>query len=396
MKRSDNIYLTAPVRTPIGKFGGALRSLTAVELGTCSAVETIRRSSIETGCVDEVIIGTARQAGMGPNPARQISCRSGIPVSAPAFTVNKACASGLKAIICAFQSIALGDAEVVLAGGIESMSNIPYLLTGARWGYRLGHHQIVDGNYKDGYLCPLCDELMGATAENLAEKYKIPRQLSDEYALMSQHRCAVAQKNGRFQEEIVSVQVTDKQGSGHSVAVDEHPRPETSLQQLAKLKPVFRENGTVHAGNSSGITDGAATVLLFSEKARSEYGLKPVARIRDYTIAGVDPAFMGIGPVPAVQRLLQRNNLQLADIDLVELNEAFAVQVLSCERELALDMSKVNVNGGAIALGHPTGCTGTRITVTLLHEMRRVGAELGIATLCVSGGMGVALLVELV
>lgn len=393
-RHGKNVYLAAPVRTPIGKFGGALSALKAADLGTIAAVETIELAGIDAEQVDEVIIGCARQAGIGPNVARQISHKSGCPDTVPAFTISQACGSGLKSIISAYQAIALGDAEIVLAGGTESLSNTPYLIMNGRWGYRLGHDQLVDSMYQDGYLCPLCNEIMGETAENLAEKYDVPRKESDEYALMSQQRYAAAQKSNRFVDEITAVEIADKRGKVSVVNTDEHPRPETTLETLAKLKPVFKENGTVHAGNASGITDGAATVLVVSEEGKQDLGSQPFARVLDYTVVGVDPALMGIGPVPAVQKLLRRNRLHLDDIELIELNEAFAVQVLACQRELGFDMEKVNVNGGAIALGHPTGCTGTRITVTLLHEMARRDATLGISTLCVSGGMGVALLVE--
>lgn len=394
MPRHDkNVYLCAPVRTPIGKFGGQLSSLTASELAGFAVQETIRRAGIDANQIDEVIFGNGRQAGVGPNPARQIARRSGCPVTVPAYTVNKACASGMKTITNAYQTIVLDEAEIILAGGTESMSNTPYLLPRARWGYRLGHAEVVDGMYRDGFLCPLCGEVMGETAENLADKYQISRKEADEYALMSQQRYAAAHQKGRFDHEIVPVELESKKGTV-LIKEDEHPRPETTLGGLAKLKPVFKENGAVHAGNASGITDGAASILVVSENKVKEFGLKPVARILDYTAAGVDPAIMGIGPVPAIRKLLERNRMALADIDLIELNEAFAVQVLACHRELHFDMDKLNVNGGAIALGHPIGCTGTRITVTLLHEMVRRDVNLGLATLCVSGGMGMTLLLE--
>lgn len=392
-KPSRQIFLAAPVRTPIGKFGGGLSSLSAPELGAIAAKECVKRAGISTNQIDEVIFGHARQAGAGPNPARQIAYKSGCPETVPAYTINKACASGMKAIVSAYQAIALGDADIILAGGAESMSNTPYLLPNARWGYRLGHAEVVDGMYRDGFLCPLCGEVMGETAENLADKYKISRQESDEYALMSQQRCAAAQKQNRFADEIVPIEIESK-GKRVLINSDEHPKPDTTLDGLAKLKPVFRENGTVTAGNASGITDGAAAVLLVSEDRLADLKVKPVAKIIDYTVAGVDPAIMGIGPVPAIRKLLERNQLNLQDIDLIELNEAFAVQILACHRELNFEMEKLNVNGGAIALGHPIGCTGARITVTLLYEMMKRDVTLGLATLCVSGGMGMTLLVE--
>lgn len=393
-RHNKNIYLCAPVRTPIGKFGGSLSALSAPELGAAAAKESMQRAGIAPDQIDEAIFGHGRQAGAGPNPARQIAYSSGCPETVPAYTVNKACASGIQSIVNAYQAIALGDANIVLAGGTESMSNTPYMLPRARWGYRLGHAEVVDGMYRDGFLCPLCGEVMGETAENLAEKYGISRQEADEYALTSQQRCGHAQQSHRFEDEIVPVEVRDRKGKSHEVTKDEHPRPDATLEKMAKLPTVFREGGTTHAGNASGITDGAAAVLVASEEKVQELGLKPVARIVDYTSAGVDPAIMGIGPVPAIRTLLERNRMQLHDIDLIELNEAFAVQVLACHRELNFDMDKLNVNGGAIALGHPIGCTGTRITVALLHEMTKRDASLGLATLCVSGGMGMTLLLE--
>jgi len=363
-------------------------------LAAFSAGETLRRADIEASAIDEVIWGCARQAGVGPNVARQVGYRCGCPVDVPAFTINKACGSGLKAIVSAYQAIALGDAELILAGGVESMSNIPYFAMHARWGCRLGHNTLVDAMYKDGYDCPLCEEVMGGTAENLADKYAITRQEADEYALQSQQRCAAAQAEGSFTTQCVAIPISGKQGKAEMFDTDEHPRPQTTLEGLAKLKPIFRENGTVHAGNASGITDGAASMLVLSENKAKELGVTPEARIVGYAAAGVEPSLMGVGPVPAIQKLLAKNNLTLQDIDLIELNEAFAVQVLACERELKFDMDRVNVHGGAIALGHPTGCTGTRIVVTLIHAMKQKDATLGLATLCISGGMGMAVLIE--
>ncbi|MFQ5603261.1 MAG: thiolase family protein [bacterium] len=394
MRNGREVFLAAPARTPIGKFGGSLSSFTAPELGTFAAKAAIHRAGIETDQIDEVIFGHARQAGTGPNPARQIAHNSGCPHAVPAYTINKACASGMKAIVSAYQAIVLEDAELILAGGTESMSNTPYFLPRARWGYRLGHAELVDGMYRDGFMCPLCAEVMGSTAENLAEKYGITRKEADEYALTSQQKYEQANSSQRFEDEIAVIEYQDRKGHSLKIASDEHPRPQTTLEGMAKLKPVFRENGTVHAGNASGITDGAAAVMVISKEKAHELNIQPLSQIVDYSVAGVDPAIMGIGPVPSIQKLLKRNRLNLKDIDLIELNEAFAVQVLACHRELNFDMEKVNVNGGAIALGHPIGCTGTRIVVTLLHEMVKRGANLGLATLCVSGGMGMSLLLK--
>jgi acetyl-CoA C-acetyltransferase len=386
-------YVVAPVRTPIGKYGGAFTDVPAPELGGTAARETLRRSGIDPKLVGEVIIGHGRQAGNRPNPARQVQWMAGIPKETPAYTVNKACASSLKAIALAAGAIRLGEQEVVLAGGQENMSRTPYLLDRARFGYRLGHAEIIDGMYLDGFMCPLCNELMGATAETLADRYALTREDQDRYAVETQRRCGEAVKAGRFREEIIPVEVAGRKGPV-KVEADEHPRPDATLEGLAKLPPVFRKGGTVHAGNSSGITDGAATMLVASGDAVKAHGLKPEARIVDWTVAGVDPAIMGIGPVPAVRSLLSRNRITMGDVDLVELNEAFAAQVLACAKDLELDLAKVNVNGGSIALGHPIGATGARTVVTLLHEMRRRGAKRGIATLCVSGGMGMAVLFE--
>jgi acetyl-CoA C-acetyltransferase len=389
----EDIFLIAPLRTPIGKFGGGLASLTAAQLGTESAKATIARSGIDPDAIDEVIFGNARQAGVGPNVARQIAIKSGLRHEVPAYTVNQACGSGLRAIMNAADQIRLGHVSIVLAGGTESMSNTPYLLTRARWGMRMGDGEIVDGMYRDGFMCPLADEMMGATAENLAEQYRISRQEQDEYAVETQQRAKMAYERDRFRQEIVPVSVDGKKPA--VIDRDEHPRFDTDLGSLAKLPPVFRKNGTVHAGNSSGVTDGASSMLVASRAAIDSHRLQPMARIIGYAQAGVDPKIMGIGPVPATKKLLDETQMALDDIDLIELNEAFAAQVLACDRELRFDRDKLNVNGGAIALGHPIGCTGARITTTLLHALRSRDRKIGLATLCISGGMGLSMLVEM-
>lgn len=389
-----NVYLAASVRTPIGRFGGTLASWTAADLGVAVAKETLRRAGLEADEIQEAIWGCARQAGGGPNVGRQITYRAGAPETLPAFTVNQACGSGLKAIILAAQEILLERASVVLAGGTESMSRVPYFAEGARWGLRMGNQQLVDGMYRDGFNDPLSGLVMGETAENLARQYDITRSEQDEFALRSQQRAHSAIESGRFDDEIVPLEIKGRKGETVSFASDEHYRAGTTIQDLGKLAPVFSRGGTVTAGNSSGITDGAAAVLVMSEAAVNKAGVKPQARIVDYEITGVAPEIMGIGPVPAVRSLLARQQLKLDDVDLVELNEAFAAQVIACDRDLGFDAARLNVNGGAIALGHPIGCTGVRITTTLLHELQKRDAKLGLATLCVSGGMGLALLVE--
>lgn len=385
----EPVFIVSAVRTPIGKFGGGLATLTAADLGTAAASEAISRAKITPDLIEETIFGCARQAGVGPNVARQVSHRAGVPDENPAYTVNQACGSGLRAVVSGYQSILLGDSNIVMAGGTESMSNVPFLLPQARWGYRLGSAELVDAMYKDGFLCPLCGQVMGETAETLAEKYKILRREQDKYAAMSQNRAEQAWARCDFRDEVVPVEA-----AGVNVERDEHFRSGVTAESLAKLKPVFKTDGTVHAGNSSGITDGAAALVLASDSAVKSHKFEPLARIVDFTSVGVNPAVMGIGPVPAVKKLLEKTRLKLADIDLIELNEAFAAQVIACERELSLDRQKLNVNGGAIALGHPIGATGARILTTLVYAMRKRNAKRGIATLCVSGGMGMALLVE--
>lgn len=392
-RSTSPLVLVAPVRTPIGKFGGALAPLTAADLGTAAAQACLERANCPPEGVQQTVFGHARQAGGGPNTARQVAHRAGIPDESPAYTVNQACGSGMQAILSAARALLAGEAHIVLAGGTESMSNTPYLLPRARWGHRLGHTELVDGMYQDGFCDPLSDLLMGQTAEELAGEYNIDRAAADRYALASQQRCHAARQRGRFDSEIAPLTVASRQGST-VLSEDEHPRPGVELDKLAKLPAVFRPDGTVSAGNASGITDGAAAVLVTTEDVARQKKLAIRARLVDWEVAGVEPRIMGIGPVPAVRRLLARQELVEDAIDLVELNEAFASQVLACLQDLKFDPSRVNVDGGAIALGHPIGCTGARILVTLIHSMEERNARRGIATLCVSGGMGLAVLIE--
>ncbi|MBZ0113633.1 MAG: thiolase family protein, partial [Thermoanaerobaculia bacterium] len=344
--------------------------------------------------IDQAIFGHGRQAGGGPNTARQIAYRAGVPQERPAFTVNQACGSGLQAVLCAARAIRLGEASVVLAGGTESMSNTPYLLTKARWGQRLGHDEIVDGMYRDGFNDPLSQLVMGDTAEELAAESNIDRTAADHFAAESQQFCERARAQGRFDREIVPLTVPHRKGD-RIVDQDEHPRDGITAESLARLQTVFRPGGTVTAGNASGITDGAAALIVASQEAAEELGLTVAGYLHDWEVVGVDPRIMGIGPVPAVRRLLERQHLMFEDIDQVELNEAFASQALACLAELPFPRDRVNPDGGAIALGHPIGCTGTRLLVTLLHGLAEHDGERGIATLCVSGGMGIAALVSL-
>ncbi|HEV7799210.1 MAG TPA: acetyl-CoA C-acetyltransferase [Pyrinomonadaceae bacterium] len=389
-----NVYLAASVRTPIGRFGGTLASWTAADLGVAAAQASLERAGLRADQIQQSIWGCARQAGGGPNVARQIIYRAGVPETVPAFTVNQACGSGLQAIMLAAQQIMLGRAEIVLAGGTESMSRVPYFAEGARWGMRLGNTELVDGMYRDGFNDPLSGLVMGQTAENLARQYEISRDEQDTYALGSQQRAQAAIVSGRFDDEIVPLEIKGRKGETTSFARDEHARAKTTKEDLAKLQPAFSKDGTVTAGNSSGITDGAAALIVMSEEALEQSGAQAQARIVDYEVTGVAPEIMGIGPVPAIRSLLARQQLSLGEIDLVELNEAFAAQVIACDRELKFDPARLNPNGGAIALGHPIGCTGVRITTTLLSEMKKRDARFGLSTLCVSGGMGLALLLE--
>jgi acetyl-CoA C-acetyltransferase len=393
MSSSIEVFIAGVVRTPMGKFGGGLASVPATELGAVAARASLVRAGIRPADVEETVMGNARSAGVGPNPARQIAHLAGIPDTSPAYTVNMACGSGLRAVVSAYQSIICGEREVVLAGGTESMSRVPYLLEGARFGHKMGHQRVTDAMYRDGFVCPLCGQIMGETAETLAERYGIGRNEQDAFAAASQQRCEQARKANLFAAEIEPVTVRSAKGPA-TIDTDEHPRDGVTQESLASLPPVFKKGGTVHAGSSSGIVDGAAAMVVLSGAAATRLGVAPQARIAAYSVAGVDPAAMGIGPVPAVRALLEKTRLPIEAIDLIEINEAFAAQVLACQRELKFDLARTNVNGGAIALGHPIGATGARITVTLIHEMRRRGARRGLATLCISGGLGIAMLLE--
>ncbi len=385
------IAVTHALRTPIGRFLGSFADLSAADLGTSVVASLLERSGVDGGDVDQLLFGNGRQAGGGPNVARQVSVRAGVPETVPAWTVNMACGSGLKAVELAAEAIALGRAKVVVAGGVESMSGLPFFLPKMRRGYRLGHDRVVDGMYRDGFDCPLAKMVMGGTAEKLAREFDIPRAEQDEFAAGSQAKAAAAVAEGRFADELAPVRVPQRRGDDLVVDADEHLRPGTTVEKLAKLPPVFDpERGSVTAGNSSGITDGAAALLVMDGDEAERRGLRPLAWITAATEAGVDPTIMGIGPVPAVNRLREQTGLGPQDFDLIELNEAFAAQVLACHRQLDLPMDRVNVNGGAIALGHPIGATGARIATTLLHELARRDGARGLATLCISGGMGLA------
>jgi acetyl-CoA C-acetyltransferase len=395
-----DVVILGAARTPIGRYGGALRAVHPAELGAVAARAALDRARVAASDIDDVLIGHGRQAGSGPNPARQVGMRAGVPDTVPAQTINKACASGMQAIATGAQSIALGDAAIVLAGGIESMSRMPYLVDAedARWGHKMGNFTLVDAMYRDGFTCSVCGMIMGETVEGLAREYGITREASDAFALESQQRAERAMAEGRFRDELAPVAYTDARGKSQTLSADEHPRAGTTIENLRKLQPVFGDvegaAGIVTAGSSSGITDGGAAVVIASAAEARARGLTPLAKIVGWASAGVDPKRMGIGPVPAVHKLLDKTGLRLSDFDLVELNEAFAPQVLAVLKDLPIPMDRLNVNGGAIALGHPIGCTGARIVVTLLYELRRREVVSGLATLCVSGGMGMALALE--
>lgn len=390
-----DVVIVRAVRTPVGSFGGALTGLSAVELGTIVVKELIARTGIDPAEVEELIFGCVLQAGQGQNVARQILIQSGIPQEVPAMTINKVCASGLKSVSLAAQAIKAGDAETIIAGGTENMSAAPYAVAKARWGARMNDDRLLDLMIHDGLWEIFNSYHMGVTAENVAEQYGISRRQQDDFSLISQQRAAKAIEQGRFKDEIVPVSIPQRKGDPKVFDTDEHPRPETSMDALAKLRPAFKKDGTVTAGNASGINDGAGAVLVMSAEKAKAKGFTPMVRIVSYASAGVDPKVMGLGPIPATRKALERAGLTLADIDLIEANEAFAAQTLAVATELGFDAEKTNVNGGAVALGHPIGASGTRILTTLLHEMhKRDDVKRGLATLCIGGGMGHAMVVE--
>jgi acetyl-CoA C-acetyltransferase len=387
--------IVSATRTAIGSMGGALAGQPATALGAVAIREALKRAGVEGKDVGEVILGNVLAAGLGLNAARVAYLEAGIPKEVPGYGINKACGSGLKAVANAAAGVLLGDYDVAVAGGMESMSNAPYLLQKARYGYRLGHGELLDSMINDGLSCPITHVHMGITAENVAAKYEISRAEQDEFAAQSQAKAAAAQQNGKFRAEIVPVEVPGKKkGETVQFAVDEFPRADTTAEKLAGLRAAFKKDGSVTAGNASGINDGAAALVVMSDKAAKDRGLKPLARIRGWAAAGVDPSIMGMGPWPAVEKVLARTGVKKEQVGLWELNEAFAAQSLGVLRELKLDASKVNVNGGAIALGHPIGASGARVLVTLLHAMQDRDVNLGVASLCIGGGQGIAMLVE--
>jgi acetyl-CoA C-acetyltransferase len=389
-----SVVVVAARRTPIGRFMGAFADVPAVDLGIAAARAALDAAGLDPGEVDETVAGHGRQAGNGPNPGRQVSVRAGVPETVPAYTVNKACGSSAKALTLAAGSIVLGDLDVALVVGMENMTRTPYLLRGMRGGYRMGPAVVEDAMSADGFLDPLAGEAMGETAENLAERYAVTREEQDAFALQSQRRAVAAWDAGRFADEVVPVDTFDARRRTVTVGRDEHPRADATLEGLAGLRPVFRDPGTVTAGNSSGICDGAAALVVMAEEAARSRGVRPLARIAGWASAGVDPHVMGWGVVPATQKLLAKLGWTLPEVDVVEVNEAFAAQVLACDRELKFDWERTNVNGGAIALGHPIGMTGARIIGAVVHQLQRRGARRGLATLCISGGQGMAVALE--
>jgi acetyl-CoA C-acetyltransferase len=390
----EDVVIVGAARTPIGTFGGAFKDVPAPQLGAVAIRAALDRAGVAADAVDEVILGNVLQAGSGMNPARQAAVAADLPVSVPAMTINKVCGSGLKAVALAAQAICLGDAEIVVAGGMESMSRAPYLLEKARYGYRMGDGTLIDSLIHDGLWCAFADCHMGITAENVAREYEIGRDQQDRFAAESQARAARAVEGGAFDAEIAPVPVPAGRGETQLVTRDEHPRPGTTAERLAGLRPAFLGEGTVTAGNASGINDGAAALVVTSARKARDLGLQALATIRAYAAAGVEPRVMGLGPIPATRRALDRAGLTLADLDLYEVNEAFAAQSLAVAHELGLDPERLNVHGGAIALGHPIGASGARILVTLLYELARRDARRGLATLCIGGGQGFAMIVE--
>lgn len=388
------IVIASAVRTPIGSYGGALMDVSAVDLGAIAIKEALKRAGIEGTEVDEVYMGCILQAGLGQGVARQAAVKAGIPVEVPATTINMLCGSGLRTVSLAAQTIIAGDNDVVVVGGTENMSQAPYLLSKARWGVRMGHDQLVDSMISDGLTDAFNQYHMGITAENLAEKYGITKEEQDQYAALSQNKAERAMAEGKFKDEIVPVVIPQRKGDPIVVDTDEYPKAGVTAEKLAKIRPAFKKEGTVTAGNASGINDGAAALVIMSKEKADELGVKPIATLASYANAGVEPSIMGIGPVPASQKALKKLGLTIDDMDLIEANEAFAAQSLSVQKELGWDSNKVNVNGGAIALGHPIGASGARILVTLLHEMARRNSNYGLATLCIGGGMGTAVIVK--
>ncbi|MFO7952415.1 MAG: acetyl-CoA C-acetyltransferase [Bacillota bacterium] len=385
--------VVSAVRTAVGTFGGTLKNISAVDLGSQVIKGALEKAGVKPEQVDEVLMGCVLQAALGQNVARQASVKAGLPVEVPSTTINKVCGSGLKSITSAASSIAAGEADIIVAGGTENMSAAPYAVDNARWGLRMGDSNMVDTMIKDGLWCAFNDYHMGITAENIAERYGITREMQDKFALTSQERANAAIENGRFKDEIVPVMVPQRKKDPIKFEVDEHPRM-TSLEALGKLRPAFKKDGTVTPGNASGINDNAAAVVVMSKEKAEELGLKPLARIYSYSSAGVDPAFMGTGPIPATKKALEKAGWKIADLDLIEANEAFAAQALSVIQELELNTEIVNVNGGAIAIGHPIGASGARIFITLLHEMQKRDAKRGLATLCIGGGQGIACTID--
>lgn len=386
--------IVSAVRTPIGTFGGSLKDVSAVDLGVTVVKGAIERAGLKPEQVDEVILGNVLSGGLGQNIARQVSVKAGIPISSPAFTINKVCGSGLKTIQLAVQAVLLGDADIVVAGGTENMSQAPYVLQQQRWGARMGDSKVVDTLLRDGLIDAFDDYHMGITAENVAEKYGITREQQDTFAVHSQRKAVAAVKAGRFKEEIVPVAVPQRKGDPLIFDTDEYPRDNASLEGMAKLRTAFKKDGTVTAGNASGINDGAAAVVVTSREKAEELGLEILATIKSYASAGLEPEYMGCGPIFATRKALEKADLKVSDLDLVESNEAFAAQACAVNQDLGLNPDIVNVNGGAIALGHPIGASGARIFVTLLHEMKKRDAKRGLATLCIGGGMGTAVIVE--
>lgn len=389
------VVIVSAVRTPIGAFGGAFKDVSAVELGKVAVEGALKKINLEAEKVDELIFGNVLSAGLGQNVARQVAIGAGLPDYVPSFTVNKVCGSGLKTVALAAQSIACGNSEIVIAGGTENMSLSSYVMPGARWGYRMGDQKVIDTMVYDGLTDVFNQYHMGITAENIVEKYGFTREQQDELATASQNKAEKAITEGKFKDEIVEVTIPQRKGDPVVVDTDEYPRFGATLEGLGKLRPAFkRDGGTVTAGNASGINDGAAALVLMSKEKAEELGLEPLATIKSYASAGVDPKIMGTGPIPSSKKALEKAGITVKDLDLVEANEAFASQALSVCHDLELDMEKVNVNGGAIALGHPIGASGARILVTLLHEMKKRDSKFGLATLCIGGGQGISMVVE--